>query len=78
MRVHTSNYRIVGFTQSVEIDALAELAHRHELLLTGGTDFHGAIQPEIAIGSGRGDLFVPYELYEKLINPPWKTAHSGL
>lgn len=57
---------------------LAELAQRHELLLTGGTDFHGAIQPEIAIGSGRGDLFVPYELYEKLINPPWKTAHIGL
>ena len=55
----------------------AELAQRHELLLTGGTDFHGAIQPKIAIGSGRGDLFVPYKLYEKLINPPWKTAHSG-
>jgi predicted metal-dependent phosphoesterase TrpH len=45
----------------------AELAQRHELLLTGGTDFHGTIQPEIAIGSGRGDLFVPYELYEELM-----------
>ena len=45
----------------------AELAQRHELLLTGGTDFHGTIQPEIAMGSGRGDLFVPYELYEELM-----------
>jgi len=44
----------------------AELAQRHNLLLTGGTDFHGTIQPHIAIGSGKGDLFVPYELYEKL------------
>jgi len=45
----------------------AELARRHDLLMTGGSDFHGAIQPEIEMGSGQGDLFVPYELYEKLI-----------
>jgi predicted metal-dependent phosphoesterase TrpH len=45
----------------------AELAQRHNLMLTGGTDFHGSINPEIAIGSGKGDLFVSYELYEKLI-----------
>jgi predicted metal-dependent phosphoesterase TrpH len=56
----------------------AELAQRHNLMLTGGTDFHGAINPEIKIGSGKGDLFVSYELYEKLINPPRTTAHSGL
>jgi predicted metal-dependent phosphoesterase TrpH len=45
----------------------AELAQHHNLLMTGGTDFHGAIQPQIEIGTGRGDLHVPYELYEKLI-----------
>jgi hypothetical protein len=45
------------------------LAQHHNLLMTGGTDFHGAIQPQIEIGSGRGDLHVPYELYEKLIRP---------
>ena len=45
----------------------AELAQRHNLLMTGGTDFHGAIQPEIKMGSGSGNLIVPYELYEKLI-----------
>ena len=44
----------------------AELARRHDLLMTGGSDFHGAIQPEIEMGSGRGDLIVPYELFEKL------------
>jgi len=48
----------------------AELARRHELKRTGGTDFHGSIHPEITIGSGRGDLFVSYDLYEKLICPP--------
>ena len=45
-----------------------ELAKRCELLMTGGSDFHGAIYPEIEMGSGRGDLAVPYELYEKLIH----------
>jgi len=45
----------------------AELAQRHALLMTGGSDFHGAIQPEIEMGSGTGNLCVPYELYEKLI-----------
>ena len=45
----------------------AELAQRHDLLMTGGSDFHGAIQPEIEMGSGLGDLMVPYDLFEKLI-----------
>jgi len=45
----------------------ADLAQHHNLLMTGGTDFHGTIHPEIKIGSGKGDLFVAYDLYEKLI-----------
>ena len=44
----------------------AELARRHGLLMTGGTDFHGDIHPEIEMGSGKGNLSVPYELYEHL------------
>ena len=43
------------------------IANRYNLLITGGTDFHGAIKPEIKMGSGKGNLFIPYELYEKLI-----------
>jgi hypothetical protein len=43
------------------------MAKTHQLLMTGGTDFHGAIKPEIQIGTGMGDFHVPYELYEKLI-----------
>jgi predicted metal-dependent phosphoesterase TrpH len=45
----------------------AELARRHDLLLTGGTDFHGSIHPDIEMGSGKGNLSVSYEIYEKLI-----------
>ena len=45
----------------------AELAVRHDLLMTGGTDFHGDTLPGIRMGVGKGDLLVPYALYEKLI-----------
>jgi predicted metal-dependent phosphoesterase TrpH len=45
----------------------AELAQRHGLLMTGGTDFHGSIHPDIQMGSGKGNLSVSYELYQKLI-----------
>ena len=31
MKVHTSNYRIVGFTESVDMDDLARLAHKNGL-----------------------------------------------
>jgi predicted metal-dependent phosphoesterase TrpH len=46
----------------------AELAQRHDLLMTGGTDFHGSIHPDIEMGTGKGNLFVPYELYDKLVH----------
>jgi len=35
MRVHASNFRIVGFTELPSIQALARLAHEHGLLLLG-------------------------------------------
>ena len=31
MKVHTSNYRILGFTQSVEVDELCELGKKHNI-----------------------------------------------
>lgn len=44
-----------------------ELANRFGLLATGGTDFHGAINPKIRIGSGFGNFHVPFRLYEELV-----------
>ncbi|NNG01549.1 MAG: PHP domain-containing protein [Desulfobacteraceae bacterium] len=49
------------------VASLTRTARKNDLLITGGTDFHGDINPNIKMGSGGGDLFVPYELYEKLV-----------
>jgi predicted metal-dependent phosphoesterase TrpH len=38
-----------------------EISDRLDLLLTGGTDFHGRIKPHIRLGVGRGSLRVPFE-----------------
>jgi hypothetical protein len=35
--------------------------------MTGGTDFHGSTKPGVQMGLGKGNLCIPYELYEKLI-----------
>lgn len=42
------------------------LAKKYDLLLSGGSDFHGANKPGIDLGSGRGKLFVPQELLWKI------------
>lgn len=43
-----------------------ELAARHSLLLSGGSDYHGLHKEGIVLGRGRGNLRIPYSLLEKL------------
>jgi predicted metal-dependent phosphoesterase TrpH len=50
--------------QSAEIQ---KIALYHDLIVTGGTDFHGDMTPEIQMGSGRGNMFIPYNIYENLM-----------
>lgn len=44
------------------------VAFRHGMLMTGGSDFHGGINPAVQLGSGHGDFHVPYELFEALLS----------
>jgi hypothetical protein len=39
---------------------------RHDLLVTGGSDYHGSYKPDISLVTGLGDLEVPYDLLEAL------------
>ncbi|MDQ2727111.1 MAG: PHP domain-containing protein [Actinomycetota bacterium] len=45
---------------------LADLAARHGLAVTGGSDFHGTYKPDLSVGIGRGDLAVGDELLDHL------------
>lgn len=45
---------------------IRKLADQYDLLLSGGSDFHGANKPDIDLGVGYGKLYVPDEILEKL------------
>jgi predicted metal-dependent phosphoesterase TrpH len=44
------------------------LAKQLDLLVTGGSDFHGLTKPDIDVGVGKGALHVPTSLLDKLRN----------
>jgi len=44
-----------------------ELARRYGLLVTGGSDFHGEVKPDVKLGTGcGGNLHIPADLVEQL------------
>ena len=44
----------------------ASLAEEFSLGQSGGSDFHGQTKPHISLGTGRGNLLIPYEFYENM------------
>lgn len=49
---------------------IRKLASKYKLLITGGSDFHGNNKPNLSLGCGRGDLYIPTKLL-----PPLKKAY---
>lgn len=49
-----------------ESDKLRSLALKHNLLISGGSDFHGVVKPNIKIGIGRGGMRIPVKLLENI------------
>lgn len=45
-----------------------KIAKEFEILPSGGSDFHGTVKPDIALGTGTGDLVVPFEYCTNLMN----------
>jgi len=52
---------------SEDVEFYSRLALSHDLAITGGTDFHGAIKPDIQLGYGKGDFYIPYSVYDLLL-----------
>ena len=42
------------------------LAQKLKLVFSGGSDFHGSMKPHIAMGSGKGNLYIPYYVLENI------------
>lgn len=51
---------------AAETKAITALAEKLHLLPSGGSDFHGKNKPAIRLGSGKGNLAVPYEFWMEL------------
>jgi hypothetical protein len=49
-----------------ETRGLLNIAERHELAVSGGSDFHGSVKPKIRLGTGKGNLHIPYSVVEAL------------
>ncbi len=43
-----------------------QIAQEYGLLFSGGSDFHGSNKPDIALGRGRGGLYVPEKWLQEL------------
>lgn len=41
-----------------------EMAESFQLLISGGSDFHGANKPDIQLGTGKGNLHITYAMLE--------------
>ena len=46
--------------------AAKALAEKYNLKQSGGSDFHGDGKPKVKMGSGYGNLCIPFEFYENL------------
>lgn len=53
---HSENY----------INDIKNIISKYNLIITGGTDFHGQRKPSVDLGCGFGDLIIPYTIVETM------------
>lgn len=47
---------------------MKSLAAKYGLFITGGSDFHGAAKPNLEMGTGYGNLYIPEALLQNILN----------
>lgn len=45
-----------------------DIANRFSLAKSGGSDYHGKLKPDISLGSGKGNLRIPFKVYTDLFD----------
>lgn len=53
------------YTKS-EVKYIKDFADKYNLVISGGSDFHGTNKSDIDLGVGRGNLKIPYSLLENI------------
>ncbi len=51
-----------------DAERMKAIAERNGLFITGGSDFHGTIKPDIDLGCGKGDMKIPAELLKNVLD----------
>lgn len=49
-----------------DVRVCLELAAKHDLVVTGGSDYHGKTKRNIALGVGKGNMHLPFTILENL------------
>lgn len=49
-----------------DYEFLDYIINTYGISFSGGTDFHGENRPDISLGTGNGNLFIPYSIYENI------------
>ena len=57
---------IYGRYSPDERELIAALGRQFDLVITGGSDYHGSYKPDLQIGTGRGDLDVADDTIDRL------------
>jgi len=50
-----------------ETEFLESISEKHNLISTGGTDYHGVNKPGVCLGVGRGDMSIPYFIMDRIL-----------
>lgn len=50
-----------------DIEYLDYLIDKYNLIPSGGTDFHGTNRPEVDLGAGNNNFFIPFSIYENIL-----------
>jgi predicted metal-dependent phosphoesterase TrpH len=53
-------------TPADQYDTVLDIARENDLVVSGGSDFHGDNKLSVALGTGKGDLNIPFAVYEEL------------
>ncbi|PLX71042.1 MAG: PHP domain-containing protein [Denitrovibrio sp.] len=53
-------------TPAEKFSMFETIAKEHDMLVSGGSDFHGDINLRVGLGTGKGSMNIPYSVYSEL------------